>query len=468
MKDKLERINDYEWLLPKTARKEMNVAGKLFGNQVIYDQMESDTIAQLSNVCCLPGIIEPVAALPDAHFGYGLPMGAVAAFDAEEGVISAGLCGFDINCGINSIRTNLTVKDIQDKKKELVDALFKAIPCGVGSKGKLRLTNDELEQVMENGTKWAVENGYGTENDRKNTEENGNMKGADASKVSELAKKRGRPQLGTLGAGNHFLEFQRIAEIFDETSAKKWGIDQKDNVTVMLHCGSRGLGHQVASDYLKIQERAVQKYNIWLPDRQLACAPATSDEGQDYFAAMKCAVNYAFANRHIMTHWIRETFEKVFKQSWEDMEMETIYAIAHNVVKKEEHKVEGKKREVYVHRKGATRAFPDLPVLIAGTMGTSSYICKGTETAMDKSFGSSCHGAGRAMSRHAALKGFRGEEVSRKLLDKGIITRATNWKSLAEEAPGAYKDVDEVIESVHGAGISPKVVKFEPLGVLKG
>ncbi|MCF7862334.1 RtcB family protein [Candidatus Woesearchaeota archaeon] len=467
MKDKMEKINDYEWLLPKSARKEMRVDGKLFGNQAIFDQVESDTMGQLSNVCCLPGVIEPVAALPDAHFGYGLPMGAVAAFDAEEGVISSGLCGFDINCGINSIRSNLMVKDIEDKKRELVTELFKTVPCGVGSKGKLRL-DDKIDDVLELGAKWAVENGYGTKKDLDRTEEGGCMQGADPKKVSELAKKRGRPQCGTLGAGNHFLEIQRVAEVFDETAAKEWGIDQKDSVAVMLHCGSRGLGHQVASDYLKIQEQAVKKYNIWLPDRQLACAPATSDEGQDYFSAMKCAVNYAFANRLIMTHWIRETFEKVFGQDWESMELDTIYAIAHNVVKKEEHRIDGKKKEIYVHRKGATRAFPDIPVLIAGTMGTSSYICKGTEIAMEKSFGSSCHGAGRAMSRHAALKGFKGEEVSDNLLKKGIVSKATNWKSLAEEAPGAYKDVDEVIESVHGAGISPKVVKLEPLGVLKG
>ncbi len=317
--------------------------------------------------------------------------------------------------------------------------------------------------------KWGVEKGYGTKDDIEHTEEKGCMEGADPSKVSDLAKKRGLPQLGTLGAGNHFLEIQKVTDVFDDASAKKWGIADKDQVLIMLHCGSRGFGHQVASDYLKIQEKAVKKYNIWLPDRQLACAPASSEEGQDYFKAMKCAVNYSFTNRLVMTQWIRETFEKVFKKDWESMDMKTVWGLCHNVVKLEKHNVKGNNYPLFVHRKGATRSFPDQPVLLAGSMGTASYILKGTDKAMEKTFGSSAHGAGRAMSRHAALKQFRGEKISNELLQhKGIVTKATNWKSLAEEAPLAYKDVENVIESVHNSGISEKVVRMEPMGVLKG
>ncbi|MBW2992159.1 RtcB family protein, partial [Candidatus Woesearchaeota archaeon] len=345
MKELVEKLNDYEWILPKTARERMNVTGKVVANKAILDAMEDEAIHQLSNVCCMPGVIEPVCALPDAHVGYGLPMGAVAAFDAEKGVISAGLCGFDINCGVNSIRTNLTYKEVQEKLNELVPLLFQNTPCGVGSKGKLKLSPDELDQVLINGVNWAVEKGYGAKEDIEHMEEKGHMEGADPSKISHLAKQRGGPQLGTLGAGNHFLEIQKVDEIYDNEFAKKLGINDKDQCLIMLHCGSRGFGHQVASDYLKIQEKAVQKYNIWLPDRQLACAPANSQEGKDYFAAMKCAVNYSFTNRLVMTQWIRETFEQVFKKDWESMDLHTVYALAHNVVKLEEHTVNKEKRK---------------------------------------------------------------------------------------------------------------------------
>lgn len=468
MKEKLERINDYELILPKTARKEMRVAGKVIANDAILESIDDGTVEQLSNVCTMPGVIEHVCALSDAHFGYGLPMGAVAAFDSEEGIISAGLCGFDINCGINSIRTNLTFKDIREKLKELVPALFNNIPCGVGSKGKLRLQPNELDEVLKNGVNWAVEKGYGVKDDIRHMEESGHMDGADPSKVSDMAKKRGGPQLGTLGAGNHFLEIQKVDDIYDKEFADRLGIKDKDQCLIMLHCGSRGFGHQVATDYLKIQEQAVKKYGIWLPDRQLACAPANSKEGQDFFAAMKCAVNYSFTNRLVMTQWIRETFEQVFKKDWESMDMHTVYALAHNVVKLEEHTVDGKKRKLYVHRKGATRSFPDDPALIAGSMGTASYILKGTQTAMEKTFGSTCHGAGRAMSRHAAIAQFRGDAIKTELGNKGIIAKSTSPKILAEEAPEAYKDVDDVIESVDGAGISKKVIRLTPMGVIKG
>jgi tRNA-splicing ligase RtcB len=467
MKDKLQKINDYEWLLPKSAREGMLVDAKVFANQAILDVMEDEAIKQLTNVAMLPGVVEPVCAMPDAHIGYGLPMGAVGAFDDKEGVISSGCTGFDINCGINMIRTNLKASEVQDKMRELTAELFKNIPCGVGSKGKLRIEPGKLDAVLTGGCRWCVENGYGVEKDTKNTEEGGCMDGADPSKVSERAKQRGRPQLGTLGAGNHFLEVQRVSDTFDEEYAKRYHLE-KDQVVLMLHCGSRGLGHEVASDYLKIHEKAAAKYGITLPDKQLVCAPVDSPEGQDYYKAMKCAVNYAFANRLVMTQWIRETFEKVFSKSWEDLDMHTIYAIAHNICKLEEHVVDGKKRKLYVHRKGATRSFPDTPALIAGSMGTASYILHGTQTAMEKSFGSTCHGAGRAMSRHAAIAQFRGDDIKHQLADKGIVARATSPKVLAEEAPKAYKDIENVIDSVHKAGISIKVARMVPLGVVKG
>lgn len=395
-------------------------------------------------------------------------MGAVSAFDSEKGIISSGLCGFDINCGVNSIRTNLTAEEVKRKINELIPALFEAVPCGVGSKGKLRLTPDQLDEVLTRGVDWAIESGYGVKEDAEHTEEKGCMKGGDPSKVSGLAKKRGSPQLGTLGAGNHFLEIQQVSDIYNPKFAKASGITEKGQVLIMLHCGSRGLGHQVASDYLKIQEQAVKKYKIWLPDQQLACAPANSPEGRDYFSAMVCAVNYSFTNRLVMTQWIRNTFEKVFGMGWEEMDMHTIYGICHNVVKLEEHTIGGEKRRVYVHRKGATRSFPGDIALIAGTMGTASYILKGAEKAMQTTFGSTCHGAGRRMSRHAAIKMFWGGKVKEDLLKRGIVSQAPHPKSLAEEAPGAYKNVDDVIESVHGAGISLKAVKMTPLGVLKG
>ncbi|HII71326.1 TPA: RtcB family protein [Candidatus Woesearchaeota archaeon] len=467
MKDKLQRINDYEWLLPKTAREGMNVDAKIFANQAVMDVMEDDAIRQLSNVAMLPGVVAPVCAMPDAHVGYGLPMGAVGAFDEQDGVISSGCTGFDINCGINMIRTNLKTSEVQAKMRELTATLFQNIPCGVGSKGKLRLQKDELDEVLLHGCEWAVKNGYGVKEDCMNTEENGKMSGADPSKVSDMAKKRGGPQLGTLGAGNHFLEVQRVDKTFDDKYAERYKL-KPDQVVIMLHCGSRGLGHEVASDFLRVHEQAARKYNIALPDKQLVCAPTQSDEGQDYYKAMKCAVNYAFANRLVMTHWVRESFEKVFGRSWQDMDMQTIYAIAHNICKLETHVVDGEKRNLYVHRKGATRSYPDTPALIAGSMGTASYILHGTQLAMEKTFGSTCHGAGRAMSRAQAIHTFKGGEIKAQLADKGIIARATSPQVLAEEAPKAYKDIEIVIDTVQGAGISEKVARMTPLGVVKG
>ncbi|HII16004.1 MAG TPA: RNA-splicing ligase RtcB, partial [Nanoarchaeota archaeon] len=361
------------------------------------------------------------------------------------------------NCGVNSIRTNLTIEEVKPKLKELTTTLFKNIPCGVGSKGKLRLTKEQLDEVLVKGCKWAVANSYGVKEDLKNTEENGCMEGADASKVSQLAKDRGKAQLGTLGAGNHFLEVEAVSDIYDAKTAKKWGITKQGQVCILLHCGSRGLGHQVATDYLEIHEKAAQKYGIKLPDRQLACAPFNSPEGQDYFKAMKGAVNYSFTNRLVMTQWIRESFEKVFGKTWQEMDMHTVYGLCHNVVKVEEHTINGKKQSVILHRKGATRAFPGVPVLIAGSMGTSSYMLVGTEKAMEKSFGSSVHGAGRVMSRHSAIHSMSGKDIKKQLEAKGECIECTHTDVLAEEADAAYKPIDEVIESVHMAGISTKV-----------
>jgi tRNA-splicing ligase RtcB (3'-phosphate/5'-hydroxy nucleic acid ligase) len=481
VKSKMKAAGTSRQIIPKSIRKGMNVDAVVYGNSKILKQMENDALYQLTNVACLPGIVAPVIAAPDIHWGYGLPMGAVGAFDDKDGVISCGCTGFDINCGIHMIRTNLTRKQVEPKIKQLIDTLFQNIPCGVGAKGKLRLTLDQLDDVLRTGANWAVENGYAVKADVEHMEEEGCMTGADPAKVSDMAKKRALPQLGTLGAGNHFLEVQSVDEIFDAKTAKAFGITKKDQVIIMLHCGSRGFGHQVASDYLRVHEKAAKKYGIELPDPQLVCAPVNSKEGQDYYKAMKCAVNYAFANRTIMTAWIRESFEQVFDKKWKSMEMDTIYDVCHNICKLEEHEVNGKKKKLYVHRKGATRALPaghplvpksyrkvGQPVLIAGSMGTASYVLVGTEKGKE-SFFSTCHGAGRVMSRHKALKLFRGEQVKADLMKKqNIYVRATHGKVIAEEAPGVYKNVDEVIESVHSAGISKKVARLVPLGVAKG
>lgn len=482
MKEKLKQLDEFHWWLDKTARPRMNVGAKIIGSRRVIDAIEDAAVEQLTNVACLPGVVEPVLAMPDAHWGYGLPMGAIGAFDAEEGIISAGCTGFDINCGVRLIRTDLTLEDVKPKMRQLMDELFNRVPAGVGSRGKLRLSHSELSDVLQLGARWAVENNHGIEADLAHTEEDGGMEGAatGAPRISEKAHKRGRPQLGTLGAGNHYLEVQLVEQVLDEEAAKCFGLS-KGQVVVMLHCGSRGFGHQVATDYLQRMENAARKYNIWLPDRQLVCAPANSSEGQDYYAAMKAAVNFAFCNRQVMTHWIRECFEAVFSQGWESMGLYLVYDVCHNICKFETHDVNGSKRQLYVHRKGATRAFgpgnPQIPkdyqsvgqpVLIGGSMGTASYVLVGTEQAMKESFGSTCHGAGRAMSRRAAIRQFHGTKVRQALEQSGKVVRSTSSKLLAEEAPKAYKDVDMVVDSVHGADISRKVTRHVPLGVVKG
>ena len=478
----LERVSEYVWRIPK-YRPDMKVPGVVYADSFLLEKMKTDrTLIQCSNVATLPGIYKYAITMPDGHEGYGFPIGGVAATDYDEGVISPGGVGYDINCGVRLLRTNLTEKDVRPVLGRLLEAIFRNVPSGLGSKGKIRLTHQELDRVIEEGINWAISRGYGWPEDRDHCEEYGCMEGADPSKISPIAKNRGAPELGTLGSGNHFLEIQRVDRIFDREKAKTLGIYEEGQVTVMIHTGSRGFGHQVCSDYLRVMDRAVRRYGIRLPDRELACTPGHSPEGRDYFSAMAGAVNYAFTNRQCITHWVREAFSQVFGQPAEKLGLELVYDVAHNICKVEEHEVgEGKRRKVWVHRKGATRAFPPghpalpktyqptgQPVLIAGTMGTSSWILIGTPKAMELSFGSTAHGAGRFMSRAAATRRFGGHQVKRELESRGILVRAASMTVVAEEAPGAYKDVDRVAEVSHQLGIATKVARLTPLGVVKG
>ena len=480
MEEVLTRVRDCVWEVPTSYKKGMRVPGRIFLNDVAIKELEQGAVDQVANVACLPGIQKFSIGLPDIHFGYGFSIGGVGAFSARTGVISPGGVGFDINCGVRMLRTNLTEDEVRPKMKELIDALFINVPSGVGSKGQIRLKEGQIDEVLNNGAEWAVENGYGWDHDLEYLEENGKMKEADSEKVSEKAKKRGIPQLGSLGSGNHFLEVQKIEEIFDPDVAKTFGV-KPGEVAVLIHSGSRGCGHQVCSDYLRTMDKAYKRHKINIPDRQLACAPVDSDEAQDYFKAMSAAANYAWANRQMIVHWVRESFEQIFHKSAEDMEMNIIYDVAHNIAKKEVHEIKGRNTEVYVHRKGATRAFgpgrkelpstyqkTGQPVIIPGTMGTASYLLHGTQTAMEETFGSTAHGAGRKMSRAGAKREFKGEEVQKYLASIGIVVKATSMPVVAEEAPGAYKDVDEVVKTAHEAGISKLVAKMVPLGVAKG
>lgn len=478
----LNKLNDYRYEIPATYKNGMRTSGIIYADAIMIESVKKDNAPeQVANVATLPGIVGKSLAMPDIHWGYGFAIGGVAAMDINEGVISPGGVGYDINCGVRLLKTNLTVKEVVPKIKELIDSMFITVPSGVGSQGKIRLNAGDLENVLELGAEWAVEKGYGWKQDLEHLEENGRMKIADTSKVSIQAKQRGAPQLGTLGAGNHFLEVQKVTEIFEPEIAKIFGIMQKDQIMVMIHTGSRGCGHQIATDYIREMERAVKKYNIQLPDRQLACAPINSPEAENYFKAMACAANYAWANRQMILHWVREAFEKVFNQKAESLELQVIYDVCHNIAKKEEHILNGKRRPVVVHRKGATRAFwKDLkevpmkyrsvgqPVLIPGDMGTASYVLVGTEKAMTDTFGSTCHGAGRVMSRNEAIRRFRVEQIKNELQSHGIYVRAASKDVLTEEAPEAYKDIEDVVRIAHGAGISRIVAKLTPLGVMKG
>ncbi|MCD6370696.1 MAG: RtcB family protein [Thermoplasmata archaeon] len=479
----LRKLDSFRWEIPKDYKRGMRVPGIIFASAHMIEQIKKDNAPeQVANVATLPGIVKASMAMPDIHWGYGFPIGGVAAFDAEEGVISPGGVGYDINCGVRLLTTNLDERDIRPKLKVLVDNIFANVPSGVGEKGKLRLSFQELNEVLDLGAKWAVEHGYGWNEDLERLEESGCIKYADHTKVSDKAKKRGAPQLGTLGAGNHFLEVQRVEKIFLPDVAKKFGITHEGQITVMIHTGSRGLGHQVASDYIRVMENAARRYGIRLVDPQLACAPVKSKEADDYFAAMSAAANFGFTNRQLITHWVRESFGKVFGEDPGDLGLRLVYGVAHNIAKLEEHVVDGKRMRVYVHRKGATRAFAagheelsqfyrdvGQPVLIPGDMGTASYVLVGTQKAMEETFGSTCHGAGRVMSRHQALRRFRGEKIKRELWEKKrIYVRSASNRVAAEEAPEAYKDVNEVVRAVEGAGISRIVAKMVPLGVVKG
>jgi tRNA-splicing ligase RtcB len=479
---KIERVNDFTWIIPKDPTIGMKVPGIVYADDVLLQKMKEDrTLEQCINVAKLPGIYKFSIVLPDGHEGYGFPIGGVAAFDAEEGIVSPGGVGYDINCGVRLIRSDLSYNDIKDKIAQLLDTIFIMVPSGVGSEGKIRLSTNQLDEVLMGGAKWAVENGYGWEEDVKRCEAYGALKNADPNKVSSKAKARGAPQLGTLGSGNHFLEIQVVDKIYDEKVAKAFGIFHEGQITVMIHTGSRGLGHQVCSDYLVIMERASRKYNLRFPDRELVYAPAKSREAEDYFAAMACASNYAWANRQLILHWVRESFEKVLKQSAESLGMHMIYDVAHNIAKLEDHKVNGETRKVYVHRKGATRAFPaghpelpeeyrkiGQPVIIPGSMGTASYLLLGQQKAMEISFGSTAHGAGRLLSRAQALKQFTANEITRRLASRGILIKAASRDGIIEEAPEAYKDIDRVANVSHNVGIATLVARFIPIAVAKG
>ncbi len=478
--DSLIKIKDSIWELPKDYKDCMNVPGRLYINDELLKSMERDVLEQIANVACLPGIQKYSLGMPDIHYGYGFCIGGVGAFDENTGIISPGGVGFDISCGVRVIKTNLTKKEVISKIKDLTKLLFENIPSGLGSKGKLRITKSEVDEVLEEGVNWAIENGYGWDTDKNYIEENGCMKEAEASVVSDSAKKRGKPQLGSLGSGNHFLEVQYVENIFDENVSRVYGLE-KDQVVVMIHSGSRGLGHQICADYIRIMETASKKYNIKLPDRQLACAPIYSDEGIKYYKAMAAGSNYAWTNRQLITHWVRESFEKIFKIDAEDLEMNILYDVSHNIAKKERHTVDGKIKNLLVHRKGATRSFgPNCegipsdylkvgqPVIIPGDMGTSSYIMHGTETAMKETFGSTAHGAGRVLSRAKALKMYDSNDIKRELEKKGIYVLSDSKGVVAEECPDAYKNIDLVADTVHNCGISLKVCRMKPLSVIKG
>jgi len=480
--DYIKKVSDVEYRIDAIESRNMKVPVTIYANETLLSKMLSDrTIQQAMNVATLPGVQKHVVVLPDGHEGYGFPVGGVAAMSLDDGVISPGGVGYDINCGVRLIRTNLDESNVRPRLKELVNELFREVPSGVGSEGIIKLSNTELDEVLTDGVYWAIRNGYGWEQDAEVCEENGRMEGADPSKVSNMARKRGAPQLGTLGSGNHFLEVQRVDKIYDSEAAKAIGIDHEGQITVLIHCGSRGLGHQICSDYLRVSETALKKYGITLPDRELACVPNSSPEGEAYRKAMYAALNFAWSNRQMITHWTRKAFEKVFKMSESDLGMRLVYDVAHNIAKVEEHKVDGSLKQVVVHRKGATRAFPahrpelparyrtlGQPVLIPGSMGTASWILLGNSKSMDLTFGSTAHGAGRTMSRAAAKRSYTAQDVQKRLEGRGIYIKALTKEGVVEETPEAYKDVDAVADVSHRVGIATKVARLIPLGVIKG
>ncbi|MGH7433924.1 MAG: RtcB family protein [Candidatus Methylomirabilales bacterium] len=478
-----KKIAEGIWEIPRTAKEGMLVPARIYATDELFKGMDQGVFEQVTNVACLPGIQKYALCMPDGHWGYGFPIGGVAAMDTRTGVISPGGIGFDINCGMRLMRTNLTEPEVRPRLRELVDRLFQAVPSGVGTKGFLRLNDAEFREVMVQGAQGMIRRGFGWPEDAEGIENFGRIAGADPAKVSAKATSRGIHQLGTLGSGNHYLEIQVVypGNIYEVDVAKALGIDRELQVVVMFHCGSRGFGHQVGTDYLEIFGPAMKRYGITIPDRELACAPFASPEGQDYFKAMVCAANSAFANRQMITHRIREVFSDVFKRDARDLGLEIIYDVCHNIAKVERYRVNGEERELVIHRKGATRSFPPghpelaeryraigQPVIIGGSMETGSYLLIGTAKAMEDSFGSTAHGSGRTMSRTAAKKKVHGRDLLQRMERQGIYVRSASFAGLAEEAGMAYKDISAVVDAVHTLGISKKVVRLQPIGNIKG
>jgi tRNA-splicing ligase RtcB len=462
----VERVGPYLWRIPQDAQAGMRVPALIVADDVLMAQIRTEaSLVQLANGATLPGIVKAAMAMPDIHQGYGLPVGGVVATDAAHGVISPGAIGFDINCGVRLLAADFSANDVGHRMAELVDALYAAIPTGVGSHGGVTLEGRELDAVMEQGAAWAVGRGHGLADDLERLESGGRIAGAAAASVSERARERGRRQLGTLGSGNHFLEVQVVDAVDDEATASAFGV-RRGQITVMIHTGSRGLGHQVCTDALDVTGKALRRYGIVVPDRQLACAPVDSEEARNYLGAMRSAANFAFANRQVLTQATREVFARVLGAP--EASLRVVYDVAHNIAKEEDHVVDDKHRRLLVHRKGATRAFPGQPVLVPGDMGRYSYLLVGTEVAMRETFGSTCHGAGRLLSRTAAVKAARGRRIDRELAARGVVARATGRDALAEEMPEAYKDVEDVVEVVHRFGISTRVARLRPIGVIKG
>jgi tRNA-splicing ligase RtcB len=480
-KKDMKRVEEYVYEIPKGFRPDMRVPARLYADEELLEAALRDrSIEQLVNTATLPGVVKYTLAMPDIHQGYGPPIGGVIPSKTSTGIISPGAVGYDINCGVRLLRSNILAEEVKPIMDDIVKALFRGVPSGVGRGGDIRLSGRQMDEVLEKGSAWAVSQGYGTKDDLEHTEERGALAGAQARAVSQRAKKRGRDQLGTLGSGNHFIEVAEVEEVYDEEVAEAFGLF-KGQMVIWVHSGSRGLGHQVCTDYVRDLQQAVTKYSIKLPDRELVCAPFESPEGRNYFAAMASAANYAWANRQILAHRVRLVMDDVLAGLVKDRELTLVYDVAHNIAKVEKYPIDGQLTELIIHRKGATRAFgPGMevlpadyramgqPVLIPGDMGTASYVLVGTAEAMEKTFGTSCHGAGRVMSRRAATKKIRGRNVQEELAEKGIVVRGGSWKGLAEEAPEAYKDVDRVVNVVHATGIARKVARIVPLGVIKG
>ena len=478
----LEQIDSYRWRIPRSYQAGMRVDGIVYANEALLEQAKNDqALQQVANVAHLPGIVKHSLAMPDLHWGYGFVIGGVAATDpAQDGVVSPGGIGYDINCGVRLMRTNLSAQQLEGKTKALIGKLFDNIPCGVGRGGRIRLTVKEEKELIEQGAKWSIDRGYGSPTDLEFTEATGLLDQADAYAASERALQRGQNQLGTLGSGNHFLEIQVVTRVFYPEAAEVMGL-WPGQICVMIHTGSRGFGHQVCDEHVKTWVKVAQKYGIDLPDRQLAAAPINSPEGQDYITAMACGANYAWNNRQCIMHWTRQTFTDFFDTSSDELGLELIYDVAHNIGKFERHQVDSQEKELFVHRKGATRAFPPhhpeipdqyaevgQPVLIPGDMGTASYVLVGSPNAMTQTWGTTCHGAGRVLSRRKALELTKGRSIHRDLEDQGIFVRSAGRNTLREEVPEAYKDVGQVVEVVDGAGLSRRVVQLKPIGVIKG